>query len=381
MTKSPYTLAIGGLLAMAAGMGVGRFVYTPILPPMVEALHLTKSQAGLIASANFVGYFAGALLAALRLPGTRRPWLLGALVMNILGLAAMGETTSLTAFLVLRFVGGLASAFILIFSSALVLDRLAREGKSSLSAVHFAGVGSGIAAAAALVACLSDWRTMWLASAALSLVASLAVLVLVPAEPGAGQRAEAQARTSYPRGFLPLALAYGLFGFGYIITATFIVALVRGTREIAALEPFIFVIFGLSAAPSVALWTGLGARWGVRRTFAIAALVEAAGVAGSALWMNAATVIAASLLVGGTFMGLTALGLIGARQGDGDPRGRIALMTASFSFGQILGPAIAGYMYDATGSLAVPSLAAATALVIAAVLGLSTSAQSTSKQG
>jgi predicted MFS family arabinose efflux permease len=368
MNKTPLSLAIGGLLAMAAGMGVGRFVYTPILPPMVEALGLTKSQAGLIASANFIGYFAGALLAAIRFPGSRRMWLLGALAMNVVCLAAMGTTTSLAVFLLLRLAAGLASAFILIFASALVLDRLAAAGRSGLSAVHFAGVGSGIAASATLVACLNDWRTMWEASAVMALVASLAVLVLVPAEQVSAQTATTRAKTTFPKGFAALAIAYGLFGFGYIITATFVVAMVRGSPEIAALEPYIWVMFGLSAVPSVALWTGLARRWGVLRTFAIAALVEAAGVAGSALWITTTTVIAAALLVGGTFMGLTALGLIGARQGDGDPRGRIALMTASFSFGQILGPAFAGYVYDLAGSLAVPLLAAAAALVVAAVL-------------
>ena len=150
MTKRALLLAIGGLLAMAAGIGVGRFVYTPILPPMVEALHLTKSQAGLIASANFIGYLAGALLAAVRLPGSRRSWLLGSLAVNAICLAVMGLAASLPLFLLLRLVAGMASAFALIFSSALVLDRLASAGRGSLSAVHFAGVGSGIAASAAL---------------------------------------------------------------------------------------------------------------------------------------------------------------------------------------------------------------------------------------
>lgn len=373
MSKSPYTLAIGGLLAMASAVGIGRFVYTPILPPMVEALHLTKSQAGLIASANFIGYLAGALLAAVKLPGTQRTWLMTALGGNVICLAAMGLTTDMTAFLALRAVAGLASAFALVFSSALVLNRLAASGHGSLSAVHFAGVGTGIAAASALVACLvvyqGDWREMWFASAGLALLASIAVALLVPPDqPGTTHQTGPKTRLS--AGFWFLLAAYGLFGFGYIITATFIVAMVRGSREIAGLEPYIFILFGLSAAPSVALWTRLGARIGILRTFAIASIVEAVGVAASAIFLGPATVILTSVFVGGTFMGLTALGLIAAREGGGDPRGRIALMTASFSIGQILGPSFAGHLYDLTGSLAVPSLAASGALVIAAALSL-----------
>src|SRR5260370_29902225 len=237
MNKTPLTLAIGGLLAMAAGLGVGRFIYTPILPPMVEALQLSKSEAGLIASANFVGYLAGALMATTRLPGSRRAWLLGALAVNAVGLAAMGLTTSLTLFLLLRLIAGIASAFALIFASALVLDRLAQAGRSGLSAVHFAGVGTGIAASAALVATLSDWRAMWVASAAMALAASVAVAAMIPAEQQASQRAKAQGNAP-----LPLIAAYGLFGFGYIFTAPSIVARVRGSPEIPHLERYIWVL-------------------------------------------------------------------------------------------------------------------------------------------
>jgi predicted MFS family arabinose efflux permease len=236
--------------------------------------------------------------------------------------------------------------------------------------VHFAGVGTGIAVSAVLVAMLNDWRAMWFASGALAFGAGLAVLLLVPSDRPGSRIGVTGPRPPLPRGFLPLALAYGLFGFGYIITATFIVAMVRGSPEIAGLEPYIWAMFGVSAAPSVALWTGLASRWGIRPAFAIVAFIEAAGVAVSALWLTAVSVIVTAVLVGGTLMGLTALGVMGAREGRGDPRGRIALMTAAFSAGQIIGPSFAGYVYDLTGSLSGPSWAAAAALVVAGFLAL-----------
>ncbi|MGZ3338852.1 MAG: YbfB/YjiJ family MFS transporter [Reyranella sp.] len=372
--KRPMLIAIGGLLAMAAGVGVGRFVYTPILPSMAEALSLSKSQAGLIASANFVGYLAGALLAALRLAGSRRAWLLGSLAVNTVCLAAMGLTTSMPLFLGLRLMAGIVSAFILVLSSALVLERLAASGRGALSAVHFAGVGVGIAVSAALVPMFSEWRIMWFASAVITAIAGIAVALLIDPDPAPIRVAtEATPRTISGK-FATLLAAYGLFGFGYVITATFIVAITRGSGEIASLEPYIWLIFGLSAAPSVALWTRLGARWGTLQAFAVASVLEAIGVAAGAVWVTPLGIVVSSVLVGGTFMGLTALGLVAARQGgSGDPRGRLALMTASFGAGQILGPLFAGYVHDHVGGFTLPLLAASLALLAAGALAITSS--------
>jgi predicted MFS family arabinose efflux permease len=379
MNRAPFSLAtslaIGGLLATAAGIGIGRFVYTPILPPMVEALLLSKSEAGLIASANFVGYLAGALLASWPgLPGSRRGWLLGGLAANTLTLAAMGLTTSFGLFLLARLVAGMASAFILVFGSALVLDRLARAGRSGLSALHFAGVGLGIAISAAVVALMlaqgAAWQSLWFASAAIALVAGVAAGALVPADdetaPGI-----APAATPERPGFGLLIAAYGLFGFGYVITATFLMELVRESPVLRSLEPYAWILVGLAAAPSVALWVALARRWGILKGFAAAAAVEAVGVACSVLLLSEIAIVIAAVLLGGTFMGLTALGLMAARErGHGDPRARIALVTAVFGIGQIVGPAFAGYAYDLSGSLLVPSLTAAAALLVAAALAL-----------
>ena len=374
MSEHPWRLALGGMAALAAGMGVGRFVYTPILPIMAETLHLTSAEAGLIASANFLGYLAGALLAASPiLRGSRRSYLVGALAANALTLAAMGLTTDFTAHLVLRFVGGLASAFVLVFASALVLERLAASGRDGLSAVHFAGVGVGIAVSAAAVAALaaagSGWQGLWLASGVLGLIVLAVAAWLVPKDTLA--QLSSSAGKAAPASFALKAIiaAYGLFGFGYVITATFVVAMVRGAPEITAFEPYIWLLLGLSAVPSVALWMAIGSRFGVLPAFAAACLVEAAGIAASVLWISAPGILLAVISLGGTFVGITALGLIAARRlSSGDPRPNIALMTASFGAGQVAGPAFAGYLFDRLGSFTVPSLAAAGALILAAAL-------------
>ena len=371
---SPLLAAFGGFAAMAVGIGIGRFVYTPVLPPMRDALGLSATAAGLIASANFAGYLLGALgVTAARLPGSRRAWLLGALAVSAAATAAMGLTGSIAGFLVLRFLGGVASAAILILSSALVLDRLAAAGRPGLAALHFAGVGIGMAASGAVVATLlavdMPWQTMWLASGGLSLAGALAVVGLVPAD---GDAAPATAaRDGEPRDprLRRMTVAYGLFGFGYVITATFLVAIVRATPAIRPLEPAIWVLTGLAAAPSVVLWTAIGRRFGVATAFAAAALTEAVGVLASVAWPGNAGICLAAVLVGGTFMGLTAMGLMRGRElAKGDTRRVMAAMTGAFGVGQIAGPAFAGVVSDLAGGFAVPSAAAAGALVLAAWL-------------
>jgi predicted MFS family arabinose efflux permease len=355
-------------------MGIGRFVYTPVLPFMEEALGLTKPQAGIIASVNFLGYLLGALAAAWSaLPGGRRGWLLGALAVSAVTTGAMGLTASMAMFLGLRFVGGVASAFVLVFASALILDRLAAAGRPGLSAVHFAGVGVGIAVSAVIVSGLSaggaDWQAQWIVSGAVALVAFVAVVWLVPHETEPERPAAIAPSAGVERRLAVLILAYGLFGFGYVITATFISTMVRTVPDLQSIEPVVWLVFGLAAIPSIALWTWIGRRWGNDRSFALACVVEGIGVALSVLTTNGVVVLLGAALLGGTFMGITALGFIYARDlSAGDPRRSLALMTAAFGLGQMVGPTFAGVTYRFGDSFLLPSLVATAALLVAAGL-------------
>lgn len=374
--RTALSAAAAGLISLSIAIGIGRFVYTPILPVMAEALGLSRFVAGLLASANFAGYLAGALFAAGRLPGTRHTWLVGALAASAITTGAMGFTTALPMLLALRFAGGVASALGLVLASAIVLEVLVEAGRVRLSSLLFAGVGAGIAVSAVLVSALRaigiGWAGMWVASGALSLLGAAVVGLLMPAGEAVPREAR-DGRAVVSSALLRLIAAYGLFGFGYVITATFLVAIVRADPHLRVLEPVIWVVVGLAATPSVALWTRIAGKTGLARAFALASLVEAVGVAASVSWRTEAGVFLAAVLLGGTFVGITALGLVRARTiAGGDGRQVLALMTSAFGLGQIIGPSFAGWLAQgrtgAAGGFGVPSAVAAGALVVAALL-------------
>ena len=368
ISVSPLRLALGGAVAMGCAMGIGRFVYTPLLPFMAEAIPLTASQAGMIASANFLGYLLGAVATSFRLPGAPKLWLLGALAASAFTTGAVGLSSSAEVIAVLRFLGGTASAFALVFASSQVLDGLARAGRSSLTWVHFAGVGIGIALSSQVILLPTDWAGMWFASGLASLIGVVAVGLLVPAQPMATPVAPSAAAGQGSGGLIRLALAYGLFGFGYVITATFLIAIVREAPNLRAFEPVAWLVVGLAALPSVLIWVTIGRRIGLERAYAVSCAVEAIGVLLS-LWNTTAGILLSAVLLGGTFVGITALGLQAARaKAVGDPLRALGLMTTAFSIGQIIGPTFAGHLRDSTGSYALPTIAAAVALVLATAL-------------
>ncbi|SUB00223.1 putative MFS family transporter protein [Pannonibacter phragmitetus] len=376
-TASPVHLALGGLLSLAAAMGIGRFVYTPVLPFMIAQVPLSKADGGLIASANFLGYLLGALAASSgSLPGGRRVWFLGSLIASSALSFAMAWTDSVPAFMLLRFLAGLASAFAFVFSATLILDRLAQAGRPGLSALYFSGVGAGIAGSALIVSGLAamgaDWQGLWTGCGVISLALTAIIAWMVPGAPDTAPAAPAKTGPRrLPAGLPQLIAAYGLFGIGYVVTATFIAVIARSDPALATAEPYLWLIVGLAAAPSIFIWNRIAARTGVPRAYALACVIEACGVALSVTAAGPAGILLAAFLLGATFMGITALGLIEARRlSTGDPRRTIALMTASFGLGQMLGPSLAGFAAGSTGSFALPSAGAALCLLLAAGLVL-----------
>jgi predicted MFS family arabinose efflux permease len=186
---------------------------------------------------------------------------------------------------------------------------------------------------------------------------------------GAAPRAPARPSPHERRALAWLTLAYGLLGFGYVITATFIVVIVRGTPEWRAWEMAVWMCVGLAGAPSNYVWMKIAQRIDPYRAMIAAFLLEAIGVMAAVAGGSLPMVMLGATLLGGTFMAITAVGLTTGRllaRGESGPT--LGRMTAAFGLGQIVGPGLGGLLAERTGSFLAPSILASATLVACAFM-------------
>jgi predicted MFS family arabinose efflux permease len=357
-----------GLLALASAMGIGRFSLTPILPLMQQDAHLTLTVGGWLATGNYIGYLLGALacIALTPRPSLSIRW----------GLIGVGLTTLLMGFsewaplwLALRFLAGVASAFVLVGTSAWAMPILKAHGKEDWSGHIFSGVGIGIAFAGifGLAAAVDSWssRATWIV---LGIVAvALAALLWRPlgTEGLPAAHAGEQGPRALPRPAIIAAFCYAAFGFGYIIPATFLPALAKGYIDNPAMFGLIWPVFGAAAALSTFASARLGRGLAPWQLWTRAKWVLAAGVLAPALWVNIPTLLLSAVCVGGTFMIITMAGIKEALRLGGTPAPlAVGVMTAAFGAGQIIGPLMVSLLGRSGHAFAFASMIAVASLVI-----------------
>lgn len=360
----------GATLTIAAAIGVGRFAYTPLLPDMVETFAWSFAQAGDVASANFLGYMIGALLAP-RLSASpfARVWFASAIMLSVVTTYLGAEVEQFGLWLLLRGIAGLVSALCLVMVTTQLMLVLEANGRLHLGNVHFAGVGVGIVLCMGVLLFPADVAGQWTnlgGAAALAMVLAWVVLTGLPFrhQPPAAPSGRGPLQGTLWR----LVIGYGLFGFGYVVSATFIVAIEAQVLGAQA-RGLVWWTVGLSLVPSVFLWQALANRYGIRPILRIAYLVEGLGVVLSVLTDSLALLIGSCVLLGGTFAAITALGINAARDEASDRVATVvAVMTVAFALGQWLGPLVSGRLADLYGSFLLPSLLAGAALLLAAAL-------------
>lgn len=349
-----------GIFSLILALGVARFAYTPLLPLMQHQAGLGVAAAGWLAAINYAGYLSGALIATLisDLVLKDRLYRIG-MVLAIVTTAMMGMSTDFTVWAVSRYIAGLSSAAGLLLGSGLILNWLIRHNHRSELGIHFAGIGLGIACSAALVSLMNEWLTwsqQWFALTLFGCVLLIPALRWLPPPDRNPMTKTGQKMVDAPPSDLfqrLLIAAYFCAGIGYVVSATFIVAIIDHMPGMAGKGTLVFFVIGIVAAPSCIVWDLIARRIGKLNALIAASVLQMLGIMLPVLGGGLLAALAGAILFGGTVMGIVSLVLTMAGQYyPTRPAKMMGKMTMSYGVGQIMAPAITGWFATRLGSYA-----------------------------
>jgi predicted MFS family arabinose efflux permease len=375
VNASAVRVALALALASTVSLGLARFSYALLLPPMRADLGWSYFTAGAMNTLNAAGYLMGALLA----PRLMRRWdarlvmLAGGFAAALL-LALHGAVRHEALLGALRWGTGVASALSFV-GGGLLAARLANsmpQRSGLILGVYYGGVGLGIMAAALLVPLFVDgagWGTAWVALAAAAAVAGVITSLGTRSLALAPQAGAARAPFAW-RPFMPALLGYMMFGLGYIGYMTFIISLLREQGMTPGRITAFYVLLGAGVAASPWLWAWLLQGYRDGKPLALLNGLLALATALPVWSQHPVAVFISGLLFGCVFLSLVASTTALVRHNCAPavwPSG-IAAFTVVFAAGQIIGPTVVGWIADGPGGLARGFVVSAVLLALGALL-------------
>ena len=355
-TLQAWQVSTGGICGLVLTIGLARFAYTPLLPLMQAQAGLSDLAGGWLAATNYLGYMSGALLAAWVDDARLRHRLYSAgLCLSLLITALMGLSGNVWLWALSRYLGGLCGAAGMLLGSGLVLNWLMRAGRRPELGLHFTGLGLGIVMSALGAMGMSklglNWALQWQGFAFAGLLFLIPAWAWRPPVPPP-VAAAASAGAAPARRWMALMIAsYFCAGWGFVISATFTVAIVERQPLLAGQGPWAWLLVGLAATPAVFLWDRVARRLGEVQALLIAFGLQTVSVLLPALSGSLAAALAGALLYGATFIGIVSLTLaLVGRRSPGNPGKAMARLTLSYGAAQVSAPALTGAMVHMSGN-------------------------------
>ena len=344
--RSPFWPLVAAATTLIVVHGFGRFIYTPLIPLLVSDDLLTLQQAAQLATWNYVGYLAGAMVA---LFAYQNGWGRSALLTGVLGNAAVtllqvgGDYFPYMAGL--RLFNGITNGIVFVLAPALVLEWLAVRNKATLSGLMYLGVGAGLLLSNQIVESSAIWlqgNDRWIPAAMISIPLALwSGIYLFRLSSGDAPVSRDDHSALWDKQSTPLFLSYFGAGLGYILPMTFLPAVAQEWNINVTPSPWL--IAAIASVPSIFIWNSLGNRLGDRNALILNYAVQAASIMAifilpaseMGLWLCAA-------LMGGSFLGAVFLTqrLARAMHPHQGPRLSAALI-ALYGVAQLLGPIVA----------------------------------------
>jgi len=358
---NPWLTVCALSLGPVVGNGFARFGYALLLPAMKLDMAWSYTQAGWINTANAIGYLIGAAL-TLRLIGrlSAKQLFRWGMVLTALALGLSGLTRDFGMLLAWRLLSGLGAAPVFIAGSVMAAAMFAPNARRSAMAiaVYFGGAGAGIVLTGLCLPLIvewfgsASWPTGWLLLGACSALATAAAWRASAVSVSATTRRGDDGSLPW-LSMLPSLASYFLFGTGYIVYMTFLIAWMRLHQASVASIVATWVCLGAAVIASPWIWRRALGEWSAARPLAATVSGTAIGALIPVLFPTPAASLLSAAIFGVSFF-MPPASVTAYTRKTLPPRlwGRaVALYTTVFSVGQILGPIGAGWLADASGSL------------------------------
>ena len=338
-------ILLAGIIALIIGVGVARFVFTSLLPPMLEN-YLTISFAGVLASINYVGYLAGSIFAVfIKDINTKVKFFRFGMFLAVITTLMLGITTSDTIWIISRILAGFGAAMALVVGSAIVMNKLNIQNKTKAMGIHFSGIGFSILVSDLIVRIVfyfnGTWQLSWIVLAIFAFVMSFYSMYILSYDNEVKQNSVKHHidKKLFSPFVIILIMAYFCEGVGMVVQGTFLPDIINSLEGLEGFGSFTWTLVGLAGIPSCIIWMMLAHKYGSVNIIILAMFLQVIGIMISALTNNIYLNLFSGILYGGTFIGLVALFMnLGGKLAGNNPVMLMGALTTAYGIGQVAAP-------------------------------------------
>jgi len=352
-----FNIILAGILSIIVSLGVARFAFTSLLPPMLED-NLSITFAGILASVNFAGYLTGSLLSMfIKDMYTKVKLFRIGLLFAVLSTVVLAFTTNEVIWFIGRIVAGIAAALGFVVGAAIVMSKLKFEDKTKAMGIHFSGIGFSIVTtdilARIVFANAGTWSDAWLVLAIFAAIISIYpfYILSVPKDSNSSNVKMKLDKALFTPFVIVLIAAYFTEGVGFVVQATFLPDIINSLEGLEGMGGITWLIVGISGIFSCIIWMRLAAKYGYINIIMITMTLQAVGVLIPALSNSAVLNIISGILYGGTFVGLVALFMsLGGKLAGDSPVILMGALTTAYGLGQVVAPLYCVVLIDWMGN-------------------------------
>ena len=338
-------ILLAGILALIVGVGVARFVFTSLLPFMLEDF-LELTYAGILASVNFAGYLSGSIFAVfIKDINAKVKYFRFGMFICVITTLILGITTNETIWFISRIIAGFGSAMVLVVGSAIVMSKLDFEDKTKAMGIHFSGIGFSILItdliSRAVLSSGGNWQHSWIVLTIFGAVISIYSMYILSFDTKVKQGSVKHKfdKSIFSFFVIILIMAYFTAGVGFVVQGTFLPDIINSLEGLEGYGSFTWTIVGLAGIPSCIIWMRLAHKYGSINVIMCAMIIQVIGILVPAVTNNIYLNLIGGLLYGGTFVGLVALFMsLGGKLAGNNPVILMGALTTAYGIGQVAAP-------------------------------------------